>query len=202
MQDAHQILSCGDFSRVNPTGRGNAAVFVVAQVGNQHLKRRFGVHYRARNIIQNAFKKHMQIVVQFRAEPGFSIQTVRVNHRKIRQFVACPQLNKQIKGRVQCPINIRVLTIEFVNHNDSAQIFGDGLFEHKAGLRFWSFHGIHQQQHAIHHIHNAFHFAAKIGVSGCVYNVDFHQFTGFWVWDAYRRIFCQDGYPAFALQVI
>ena len=47
-----------------------------------------------------------------------------------------------------------------------------GLLEHKAGLGHGALGGVHQQQHAVHHLQNALHLAGEVGVTGGVHNVD------------------------------
>ncbi len=48
------------------------------------------------------------------------------------------------------------------------------LAQHKFRLRHRPLKRIHHQHNAIYHFQHAFHFAAKIGMSRCIYNIDFH----------------------------
>ena len=48
------------------------------------------------------------------------------------------------------------------------------LAQHKAGLGHGAFKGVHQQDHAVHHLQHALDLAAEVGVAGSVDDVDVH----------------------------
>ena len=64
------------------------------------------------------------------------------------------------------------------------------------GLWHRSFIGIHQQQHAVHHVQNPFYFAAKVSVPWCIQNVDLATIVN------YGSIFCQDSNATFPFLII
>jgi len=68
--------------------------------------------------------------------------------------------------------------------------------QNKTGLRHGPFKGIDQQQHAIGHVENAFHFPTKVRMPRCVDDVDFYIFI------SYGNVFREDGNAPFTLQII
>ena len=77
-----------------------------------------------------------------------------------------------------------------------------GLLEHEARLRHGAFGGIHQQQHPVHHVHDAFHLPAEIRMAGSIHDVDLDGLAGDRVRDGDGGIFGQDGDAALAFEVI
>ncbi len=47
--------------------------------------------------------------------------------------------------------------------------------EDELGLGHGPFHGVHEQQDSVHHVHHSFHFTAEVGVAWSVDNIDFHS---------------------------
>ncbi len=48
------------------------------------------------------------------------------------------------------------------------------LLQHEPGLGHAALEGVHQQQHAVHHLQYALHLAAEVGVARGVHDVDAH----------------------------
>ena len=78
----------------------------------------------------------------------------------------------------------------------------EGFLEHEAGLRHGAFGCIHQEQYAINHIHDPFHFATKIGMPGCINDVDFDFLVRVFIPNFDSGILGQYGDAAFAFQVV
>ncbi len=72
----------------------------------------------------------------------------------------------------------------------------------ESGLRHGTFRRIHQQQHTIHHVHYAFHFAAKIGMSRRVHDIDFDRLFRDRVNQRNGCILGKDGNSALALKIV
>ena len=62
--------------------------------------------------------------------------------------------------------------VDFVDDDDRAQAQRQRLGGNELGLRHRPFRRVDQQQHAIDHTENAFHFAAEIGVARRIDDVD------------------------------
>ena len=70
-----------------------------------------------------------------------------------------------------------------------------GLAQHEAGLGHGPFEGVHQQNHAVHHLEHALHLAAKVRVARGVDDVDLGGAV------AHGGVLGQDGDAALALDV-
>src|SRR5262249_49543130 len=65
-----------------------------------------------------------------------------------------------------------VFSVDLVNHDDWLEFIFKRLTQNKARLRLWPVVGIDNQKDAVHHFHDALDFAAKIGMTGCIDDVD------------------------------
>jgi hypothetical protein len=70
------------------------------------------------------------------------------------------------------PVRARAIAVDLVDHDDRLQAEGERLLGDEARLRHRSFDGIDQQQNAVDHRQDAFDFAAEVGVSRRVDDVD------------------------------
>ena len=62
--------------------------------------------------------------------------------------------------------------VDLVNDNDGHQILLQSLAQHKARLCLRPLKSVHNKEDSIHHLHDAFHFTAKIGVTGSINDID------------------------------
>ena len=86
--------------------------------------------------------------------------------------------------------------VDLVHHHDRVEAAGQRLADHELGLRQHPLGGVHQHDGAVHHVQDALHLAAEIGVAGGVYDVDSDVFPG------HRGAFGQDRDAALALQLV
>ena len=62
--------------------------------------------------------------------------------------------------------------VDLVDDDDHTQTEAQRLTEHEARLRHRPFHGVDQQQRAVHHVEHALDLAAEVGVARRVNDVD------------------------------
>ncbi len=86
--------------------------------------------------------------------------------------------------------------VDFVDYHNRAQAERQGFFGNEAGLRHRAFLRIDQQHHAINHAQHTLHFAAEIGVSGGVDDVDVVAL----IFDG--GVFGENGNAAFFFEVV
>ncbi len=67
---------------------------------------------------------------------------------------------------------IGVFAINLVDDDDGLGAGFEGLAQNEAGLRLRAFRGVHHEQHAVDHVHDALDFAAEIRVAGGVHDID------------------------------
>ncbi len=133
-------------------------------------------------MLDDHFKKGVQIIVQMLIQTSFSLQTIRVYDWEIQKLIISIELNKKIKCFIQCVFRVGIASFNFVDDNDGWDMLFDSLLEHKSGLGFRSFNRVNNQQGAVHHVHNAFNFTAKISMTRRVYDVNAGHFTILRVW--------------------
>jgi len=196
------MLPCLDTSRMDPSSCGDPAILVITKVSNKQLKRRFHVRHWTRDVVQDALKQRRKVVSQIFRITCFSSQSIGINDWELKKFAACSELNKQIKGCIQCLVSIRIPSVKLVDDHDGWQVFGNGLFEHETGLWFGTFHRVHQQQHTINHVHDPFDLPTEVSMSGRVNDVDLDQFSRFEIRQGDGCVLCQNRNPAFSFQII
>ena len=112
------------------------------------------------------------------------------------------QFDEQVKGLVEDAFGFGVLAVDLVDDHHGLVAHLQRFLEHETGLRHGAFGGVHQQQHAVHHVHDAFHLAAEIGVAGSIHDIDLDGLAGDRVRDGDGGVLGQDGDAALAFEVI
>ncbi len=69
-------------------------------------------------------------------------------------------------------MRIGVLAVNLVDDDDGLGAGFERLAQHKTGLRLGTIGGVHLQEHAVNHVHDALDLAAEIGVAGGVHDID------------------------------
>ena len=109
-------------------------------------------------------------VVQFHL--GETFLRAGVNDGEIKLLIRGVERNKEIKHQVENLVWGGIVTVDLVDDHDGLRAGFEGFAEHKAGLGLRTVHGIDDQQHAVDHIHDSFHFAAEIRVTGGIHDID------------------------------
>ena len=110
---------------------------------------------------------------------------------------SAPRFDEQVEGLVDRLDRVGVLAVDLVDDDDGLVAHLQRLAQDEAGLRHGAFGGVHQQQHAVDHVHDALDLPAEIGVAGGVDDVDLALAA---VGDG--GVLGQDGDAALALQVL
>ena len=119
-----------------------------------------------------------------------------VEHRELQLVLAGVEVDEQVVDLVQHLPGPGVLAVDLVDDHDRRQLQLERLAQHEAGLRQRPLAGVHQQQHAVHHLERALDLAAEVGVARGVHDVDLGAAV------AHRRVLRQDGDALFALEVV
>ena len=119
-----------------------------------------------------------------------------VDDRKIELLFAGFEGREEIKDLVHHFIVALVRAVNLVDADDGLEADLQGFLQHEFGLRHGAFGGIDKQHRAIHHVENAFNFAAEIGVARRVHDID----AG--VLPDQRGHLGQNGNAALALKVV
>jgi len=200
--DTHEVLPCQQPAAGHPADGRGATVFVIVQRGDQHLQRRLGVDTRGRHVAQDRVEQGFEVRPEVRAQARPPRDGVGVDHLKIGLLVSGAKLEKEVKGAIQRVVGVGVPAIHLVDHHDDAVVHGERLFQDETRLRHGPLGGIHQQQHAVHHVEHPLDLATEIGMAGSVHDVDLDLTPREGVPDGNRRVLGQDGDPALALQGI
>ena len=82
------------------------------------------------------------------------------------------QLQEEFENFVVHIVRVGVFAVDLIDDDNGLEVVRQRFLEHKPGLRLRAIKGIDQQQDAIDHLQNPFHFAAEVGMAGGVDNVD------------------------------
>ena len=127
---------------------------------------------------------------------GKTRSSAREDVGKIKRCIVGTQFDKQVKGFGQDLLGPGIGAVDFVDDNDRLETDFEGLLQHKAGLRTGTFKSVNQHQASIGHLQHSFDFAAKVGVAGCIDNVDFRAQI------VERDIFGENRNTTFPFQVV
>ena len=84
------------------------------------------------------------------------------------------QIEQQLKRFVEHFVRSGVGAVDLVNDHDRLQSTLECLGQHEPRLWHGALDSIDQHQRAVGHAKHAFHLAAKVGMAGCVDQIDFH----------------------------
>ena len=197
-----ECLANFDGAGVHPADGGDTAVIIVAKRGDENLQGRVKIHHGGWNVAQDGLEKRLEVRAEFGGETGLGGSGLGVDDREIGLLVGGAQFNEQVKGLVENAFGFCIFAVNFINNDHGFVAHFEGFLEHETGLRHGTFGSIHQQQHTVHHIHDAFHFAAEIGVTGCIHDVDLDRFASDRIRDGDGRVLGQDGDATLALEVV
>ena len=171
--DAYDWLAAAHRTTAQAPDRDLADVAAVFKRRHEQLCRAIHVHQRRRQVLEDGVKQRLEAWAEFISlQAGTAVQPNGVDDRKLGLLVAGTQVDKQVKRPVYHMVWPGGRAVYLVHHDDGLEPFLQRLAQHKARLRHGAFDSVHQQQHAIHHVHDAFDLAAKVGVTGSVDNVD------------------------------
>ena len=81
-------------------------------------------------------------------------------------------MHEEIERAVHDIINDGIGTVDFIDDDNGFMSEGQCFPQDESGLRHGAFFGIDEDQHPIHHSQRPLHFAAEIGVSRRIDDVD------------------------------
>ncbi len=103
---------------------------------------------------------------------GYAVARNGVQDREINLFVRSVKINEEVVNFVDDFLRSSVLPVNLVDDDDDGQFLFQRFRQHVTGLRQRAFGSVNQQGYAVGQFQHAFDFAAEIGVSGSVQNVD------------------------------
>ena len=101
-----------------------------------------------------------------------TLSRIRVNDRGVQLVGMLSQLQQEVVGRFDCLGRPCVDPVDLVDDDDRGKPERERLAQHDARLWHGSLQGVHQEETSISHPQHPFHLAAKVGVAGCVDDVD------------------------------
>ena len=153
---------------------GNAAqVIAVIQVGDEHLETLTGVGAGRRDVFDDRVEERLHgagDVLQF--DLGVTVFGAGVDNGEIHLLVGGIKRNEQLPDQVEHLLRVGVVAVNLVDHHDRLGTGFESLAEHEARLRLRAVGGVHHQEHAVNHVHDALDLAAEVGVAGSVHDVD------------------------------
>ncbi len=162
-----------ELTRINTPGQDAADEIVAIEQGDEEAKFGVGVDVGLRDVRDDRLEQRRQSSLAcIDILAGITVATRCVEHRKIELFIARAHRDEHVEHLVEHFGGAAIGTIDLVDDDDRAQAQRQRLAGHELGLRHRAFGRIHQQYNAIDHRQDALDFAAEIGVSGRVDDID------------------------------
>ncbi len=161
-----------DAAGKDAAGDDTAEIGIGLEDGAEHAERPLfhggRLHVSEHEIEQrrHRFLRSFQIL----RHPAFLGRTVE--DREIKLFVGRVERGKQIEHLVDHLRRARVGAIDLVDGDDGLEPHLERLRHHELGLRQRALGSVDQNDGAIHHVEDALHLAAEIGVAGRVDDID------------------------------
>src|SRR5207237_449521 len=153
--------------------RNSSKVIAVIQIRDEHLKEWLARDFWRRHMLHNRLKERRHVFVVFvQFAYGKTVLRAGVNNREIKLLIRRFQFDEKIENLVQDFVRARVFSVDLVDDNNRLQFVLQRLAQDKTRLRLWSIVRIDNKQHAVHHFHDPLNFAAEIGVTGRIDDVD------------------------------
>ncbi len=172
-QDLRYGLTGVQHAATQPADRDLAHVAAVLQRRHQHLHRPLSLDGRPGQVLEDRVEERAQIVRQVIGRiAGPHLQRLGVDHGEVGLLLVGAQVYEQVKGGVDRVVEPRRRPVHLVDHDDGLQPLFQRLAQHEARLRHGAFHRVHQEQHAVYHVHDALDFAAEVGVPRRIDDID------------------------------
>ena len=183
---------------MNLSGQDASDERIVFNRGDQEGKRCIRITLRRGDIFHNQVEQRRnrvaRILFQIAHSPSFAAGSEQ--NREIQLFIRRVQSGEQIENFVVDFHRAGIRTVNLIDDDNGFQADFQSLPDDEFCLGKRAFRRVNQNNGAVHHVQNTFDFAAEIGVSRRVNNIE----TGTLPFD--RRTFCQNCYPSFAFQII
>ena len=101
-----------------------------------------------------------------------AVAAAAIDHRGVELLLVGVQFEQEFEDLVVGAGGIGVLAVDLVDDDDDLQAVLKRLAQHEPGLGLRAVVGVDQQQYAVDHLERALDFAAEVGVSGGVDEID------------------------------
>src|SRR5437867_5458647 len=153
--------------------RNSSEIIAVIEIRHEHLKEWLAGNFWRRHMLHNRLEKRRHIFAVFvHFAHGKTVFRAGVNDWEIELLISRLQLDEEIENLVQDFVRARVFPVDLINDNNRLQFVLHRLAQNKTRLCLWPIVRIDNKQHAVHHFHDPLDFAAEIGVTRCVDDVD------------------------------
>jgi hypothetical protein len=196
VEDLHGHVQAGS-PLLDAAGQHATEIGVVLHDRRDHAEGGIAVHRRRRHVAHNQVEHGGQVLAgTIECGVGPALAARGIQHREVELVVVGAEGGEQVKHLGMHLIRAGVGAVHLVDHDDRMEAAGERLADDELGLREDALGGVHQDDGAVHHVQDAFHLAAEVGVAGGVDDVD----AG--VAPEHRGALGEDGDASLALQVV
>ena len=193
MNDVHALL---ELTAHHAAHADTAHVLGVVDGGDQHLRGALGITLGSGNVLQDGIEQGLQVNTGLlQVQRGGTLAGRHVHDGVVQGGFVGLQVDQQVEDLAGDLLAALVGAVDLVDDDQHLQAQLEGLLQHEAGLGHGAFEGVHQQQHAVHHLEDALHLAAEVSVAGGVNDVDLGGAV------VHGGVLGQDGNAALALDV-
>ena len=153
---------------------GDAAdVFIPLDVGNEHEEWRFRISFRFGDVLDDLAEKRDAV---FPLVAGMvheiAVAGGAIDEGGVELFLVGVEVEEEFEHLVVDFFRSGERAVDLVDDDDRLEAFLHRLAEHEAGLSLRAAGCVDDEEDAIDHFHDAFHFGAEVGVARGVDDVD------------------------------
>ena len=167
------VLTGADCAVIYFADTDAAYIFIIVNGTDQNLSVGIRISFRRRDVIQDGLKKRHHILgTVLQLQHGIACLCGRIDKGAVQLLIRSVQIDEQFQHFIDDFGRAGLRTVDLVDADDDRELQFQGLSQHEFCLGHSSFKSIHYQDHPVYHFQDTFYFAAEIGMSGCVDNVD------------------------------
>ena len=155
--------------------RHAANIVVIIDRRDEHRGGQLGVALGGLDVVDDRIHERQQVGARhLGGDRGGAVAAGAEDHRAVELRVGRAEVHQQLEHLVDDLVDARVGSVDLVDDHDDREVEVECLAQHEAGLGHRALRRVDEQQHAVHHLEHPLHFAAEIGVSRGVHDVDLH----------------------------
>ena len=171
--DSNDLLTHLDRAADDAAEGDTTEVVAVIEVGNKHLEVVDIRLLRSGDMLDDGLVERLHrgalLVDLVLGKPLFG---AGVDHGEVELRVVGTEFEEELENHVENLMRVGVVAVDLVDDNDRLEAVLQSLLEHELGLGLGTTKGIHDKKHSVHHLHDALHLAAEVGVARGVDDID------------------------------
>jgi hypothetical protein len=171
--DADDGIADVDFAAGDFADGDASDVIGPVEVADEHLERAGFVGDGRRHVLDDGLEEGCHVAGRIAdVFEGVPVAGAGVDEGGVELVLGGMEFEEQFEDFVVDLVRVGVFAVDFVDDDDDFEAVVEGFAQDEPGLGLGAVECVHEQQDAVDHLHDAFDFAAEVGVAGGIDDVD------------------------------